>query len=89
MKKPSLKYVGDQSVRALLARYACPIPFHAVRTRFLGNIATPKLDASPVQTIKSLWGGELPEFDDMVAVNEPVRGPDEPLERIGKAPIGH
>ena len=70
MKKPFLKYVGDQSVRALLARYACPIPFHAVRTRFLGNIATPKLDASPVQTIKSLWGGELPEFDDMVAVNE-------------------
>ena len=70
MKKPSLKYVGDQSVRALLARYACPIPLHAVRTRFLGNIATPKLDASPVQTIKSLWGGELPEFDDMVAVNE-------------------
>ena len=52
MKKPSLKYVGDRSVRALLARYACPIPFHAVRTRFLGNIATPKLDASPVQTIK-------------------------------------
>ena len=70
MKKPSLKYVGDRSVRALLARYACPIPFHAVRTRFLGNIATPKLDASPVQTIKSLWGGDLPEFDDMVAVNE-------------------
>ena len=70
MKKPSLNYVGDQSVRALLARYACPIPFHAVRTRFLGNIATPKLDASPVQTIKSLWGGELPEFDDMVAVTE-------------------
>ena len=70
MKKPSLKYVGDQSVRTLLARYACPIPFYAVRTRFLGNIATPKLDASPVQTIKSLWGGELPEFDDMVAVNE-------------------
>ena len=70
MKKPSLKYVGDQSVRALLIRYACPIPFHAVRTRFLGNIATPKLDASPVQTIKSLWGGELPVFDDMGAVNE-------------------
>ena len=70
MKKPSLKYVGDRSVRALLARYACPIPFHAVRTRFLGNIATPKLDASPVQTIKSLWGGKLPEFDDMAAVNE-------------------
>ena len=55
---------------SLLTRYACPIPFHAVRTRFLGNIATPTLDASPVQTIKRLWGGELPEFNDMAAVNE-------------------
>ena len=70
MKKPSPRHVGPQSARALLTRYACPIPFHAVRTRFLGNIATPTLDASPVQTIKRLWGGELPKFNDMVAVNE-------------------
>ena len=70
MKKPSPAHVGPQSARALLTRYACPIPFHAVRTRFLGNIATPTLDASPVQTIKRLWGGELPEFNDMAAVNE-------------------
>ena len=70
MKKPSPTHVGPQSARALLTRYACPIPFHAVRTRFLGNIATPTLDASPVQTIKRLWGGELPKFNDMVAVNE-------------------
>lgn len=69
MKKPPIKYVGDKRVRDLLARYACPIPFHAVRTRLLGNIASPRLDASPVQTIKDLWGGELPEFDDMDAVN--------------------
>ena len=70
MKKLSLKYVGTKTVRALLERYACPIPFHVVRMRFLGNIATPKLDASPIETIKSLWGGELPEFDNMAAVNE-------------------
>ena len=70
MKKPSLKYVGSKTVRALLERYACPIPFHVVRMRFLGNIATPKLDASPIETIKSLWGGELPEFDNMAAINE-------------------
>ena len=36
--------------------------------RFLGNIATPKLDASPIETIKSLWGGELLEFDNRAAV---------------------
>ena len=60
MKKLSLKYVGAKTVRALLERYACPIPFHIVRMRFLGNIATPKLDASPIETIKSFWGGELP-----------------------------
>ena len=70
MKKPSPRHVGHQSARALLTRYACPIPFHAVRTRFFGNIATPTLDASPVQTIKRLWGGELPEFNDLAAVNE-------------------
>ena len=69
MKKLSIKYVGDKKVRDLLARYACPVPFHAVRTRLLGNIASPRLDASPVQTVKDLWGGELPEFDDMDAVN--------------------
>ena len=70
MKKRSPTHVGPQSARALLTRYACPIPFHAVRTRFLGNIATPTLDASPVQTIKRLWGGELPEFNDMAAIND-------------------
>ena len=69
MKKPALKYVGDKRIRDLLARYACPVPFHAVRTRLLGNIATPRLDASSVQTVKDLWGGELPGFDDMDAVN--------------------
>ena len=26
--------------------------------------------ASPIETVKSLWGGELPEFDDLDAVNE-------------------
>ena len=70
MKKLSLKYVGAKTVRALLERYACPIPLHIVRMRFLGNIATPKLDASPIETIKSFWGGELPEFDNRAAVNE-------------------
>ena len=70
MKKPALKFVGDKRVRALLERYACPLPYHAVRACFFGNIATPKLDASPLRTIESFWGGELPEFDDARAANE-------------------
>jgi hypothetical protein len=51
-------------------RGLCPMPFHAVRTRFLGNIASPILSASPLDTAKSLWGGELPEFNNLDAVNE-------------------
>ena len=69
MKKPYLKYIGDKRIRDLLARYDCPVPFHAVRTRLLGNIATPRLDASPVQTIKDLWGGEFPPVDSMDDLN--------------------
>lgn len=61
---------SDAEVIALLKRYKCPTLFHEVRTRFLGNIASPVMGASPMETIKQLWGGELPEFDSMEAVNE-------------------
>jgi len=50
--KPPVKAVSDDEVRALLARYRCPVPFHAVRTRFLGNIASPVMSASPLDTLK-------------------------------------
>jgi len=62
--------VSDEVVRALLQRYECPVPFHEVRTRFLGNIATPVMSASPIGMVKGLWGGELPEFDSIDAANE-------------------
>jgi hypothetical protein len=61
---------GDDEVRLLLDRYKCPIPFHEVRTRFLGNIASPVMSASPIETVKGLWGGELPPLDDINAANE-------------------
>lgn len=61
---------SDEQVRALLARYACPVPFHEVRTRFLGNIASPAISVSPIKMVESLWGGKLPEFDTMDAANE-------------------
>ncbi len=55
--------LSDQVVRALLERHACPLPFHAVRALFMGNIATPDMGASPMQAIRDLWGGDLPEFE--------------------------
>lgn len=68
--KTSPKAPGERVIRALLERHACPVPFHEVRTRFLGNIATPELSASPLQTVRDLWGGELPVFDSLDDANE-------------------
>jgi hypothetical protein len=61
---------SDEQVRALLDRYKCPVAFHEVRTRFLGNIATPSVAASPIKVIQDLWGGELPVFDSIDGANE-------------------
>lgn len=61
--KSKLDVLSDQVIRALLERHKCPLPFHAVRALFMGNIATPDMSASPMQTISDIWGGELPEFE--------------------------
>ena len=61
---------SDEQVRALLVRYACPVPFHEVRTRFLGNIASPAIGVSPMKMVESLWGGKLPEFETKDAASE-------------------
>src|SRR5919202_3117134 len=63
---------SDDQIRALLERYRYPVPFHEVRTRFLGSIASPVRAASTLETVKGLWGGELPEFENLDAVNELV-----------------
>ena len=71
MAKPAIRPTAtDDQVRALLKRYNCPVPFHGVRTWFLGNIATPDLQASPMEMVKALWGGTLPPFDSLEATNE-------------------
>jgi hypothetical protein len=69
MKKVA-KAPGEKTVRALLEKHACPVPFHQVRTRFLGNIASPELSASPLRIVEGLWGGELPVFDSIDEANE-------------------
>lgn len=70
MKQKKAKVPSDAAVKALIEKYDCPLPFHEVHTRFLGNIATPELSASPLQMIQDLWGGELPVFDSMDEANE-------------------
>ena len=71
MKKPARQSsVSDDQIQALLNRYACPVPFHQVRTRFLGRIASPAIGASPMEGVKGLWGGDLPEFESLDAANE-------------------
>src|SRR5438552_1610326 len=70
---PLTNPVSDEQVKALLDRYRCPVPFHVVRTRFLGNIASPVPAASPIDAVADLWGGELPAFDSPAAGNELVR----------------
>ncbi len=54
--------VTDQQVQALLARHACPTPLHVLRMRFLGAIASPKVNVSPMRVVEQAWGGALPEF---------------------------
>jgi hypothetical protein len=61
---------SDEQARALLERYKCPVPFHEVRTRLLGNIASPVTSASPIKVVQNLWGGELPPFDTIEEANE-------------------
>ena len=58
MKKAKATGPGDAEVITLLKRNKCPVPFHEVRTRFLGRIASPILDLSPLDTVKQLWAGE-------------------------------
>jgi hypothetical protein len=67
--KKTPKAPSETIIRALLARHGCPVPFHAVRTRFLGNIATPTWSASPLRVVERLWGGELPEFESVDEAN--------------------
>jgi hypothetical protein len=68
--KKGAKAPSEATVRTLLEKHGCPVPFHEVRTRFLGNIATPELSASPLKIIKDLWGGELPVVDGLDELNE-------------------
>jgi hypothetical protein len=63
----------DKDVQALLARYHCPTPLHALRTLLLGAIASPRMEVSPMTPLAQAWGGELPEFASADEVEEVMR----------------
>jgi hypothetical protein len=44
-----------------------------VRTLFLGHIASPRLDVSPMAPVAEVWDGELPEFASSDEVEEVMR----------------
>ncbi|MCF8708530.1 hypothetical protein [Rhizorhapis sp. SPR117] len=64
------KSPDEKTIRALLDKHGCPVLFHEVRTRFLGNIAAPDMTASPLRIVEGLWGGELPVFESTEEANE-------------------
>jgi len=64
MKKQKRKSLfSGSAVKALLEKYACPLSFYQLRSRFMGNIATPDMTVSPMQEIQRIWNNELPVFD--------------------------
>jgi hypothetical protein len=68
-KPPTPPTATDEEVRALLERYRRPVPFHEVRTRFLGNIATPVMSASPIRTVECLSSASIAQMGAAVQLN--------------------
>lgn len=69
MPNPLPKGYNQAAVETALREHNCSVPFHVVRMRFLGNIATPGPSVPPLGMVKSLWGGELPAVDTLEALN--------------------
>ena len=67
--KPGPAKFDEKRLLALLKKFPCPTPYHAIRTRFLGCIVSPNL-TSPVEAVKALWGGQLPPAKSIEDLNE-------------------
>jgi hypothetical protein len=52
--RPPASAAGDGEVRALLDRYRCPVPFHAVRTRNTALLASGQITMRKVDGWQSL-----------------------------------
>lgn len=57
------KYIGDAGVAKFLEKYKSQTPFHVVRMRVLGALASPNKELLPVMVIASFWGeDDFPKF---------------------------
>ena len=73
-KKPPAGKLKANDIKRLLKRYDCPLPYHAVRARFLGCIACPAIDTHPVQALTALWHGTMSEIENIEDANELMQG---------------
>lgn len=69
-KKSQSGNVKVADIKRLLKRYDCPMPYHAVRARFVGCIACPSIDTHPVQALAALWHGSMPEIPNIDDAND-------------------
>ena len=56
----SVEFIND-----LLVQYGCPVPLHQFRTILIGFIISPIKSPPPIEIIKNIWGGKMPNFQDM------------------------
>ena len=73
-KKSRTGNLKARDIKRLLKRYDCPLPYHAVRARFLGCIACPAIDSHPMQALAALWDGAMPEIENIEDANELMQG---------------
>lgn len=66
-KSPS---TSDAALKKILKAHDCPLELHEVRMRILGHLIAPEPGVSPIDAVQGLWGGELPEVDDIDELNE-------------------
>ncbi len=74
MSKPSVAQRNrtrtiEAQALAMLERYDCPMPYHAVCTHFLGAMCATG-PVQPMKTLARIWDGTLPAFASIEAVNE-------------------
>lgn len=62
MKNAKYQRESEQVLRALLKMHDCPLKYHEVRARFMGNIASPDMEVTPMREIEAIWGGKMPAF---------------------------
>ena len=58
---PPAPSLPPTDVQALLLRLKCQTPKHVLRTLFLGNVASPRLDVRAAARVVQAWDGEMGE----------------------------